>query len=93
MIEQRKEQIIEIGNSILTKEARMELVRGILGIVSQKVEEAIRNQQNQILNQSELFKAYVCNYRYIERWLKLGLKRRRRGQKLMYDRRDVEAVL
>ena len=59
----------------------MELVRGILGVVSQKLEEAIRNQQNQILNQSELFKAYDCNYRHVERWLKLGLKSRRQGQK------------
>ncbi len=81
MTEQRKEQIIEIGNSILTKEASMELVRDILGVVSQKLEEAIRNQQNQILNQSELFKAYDCNYRDVERWLKLGLKSRRQGQK------------
>lgn len=81
MTEQRNEQIIEIGNSILTKEASMELVRGILGVVSQKLEEAIRNQQNQILNQSELFKAYDCNYRDVERWLKLGLKSRRQGQK------------
>lgn len=81
MTEQRNEQIIEIGNSILTKEASMELVRGILGVVSQKLEEAIRYQQNQILNQSELFKAYDCNYRDVERWLKLGLKSRRQGQK------------
>lgn len=70
----------------------MELVRGILGVVSQKLEEAIRYQQNQILNQSELFKAYDCNYRDVERWLKLGLKSRRQGQKQMYDRRDVEAI-
>ena len=70
----------------------MELVRDILGVVSQKLEEAIRNQQNQILNQSELFKAYDCNYRDVERWLKLGLKSRIQGQKQMYDRRDVEAI-
>ena len=83
---------MEISNSILSKEASMELVRDILGVVSQKLEEAIRNQQNQILNQSELFKAYDCNYRDVERWLKLGLKSRRQGQKQMYDRRDVEAI-
>ncbi|WP_314394026.1 DNA-binding protein [uncultured Abiotrophia sp.] len=84
---------MEVVNSILSKEASMELVRGILGVVSQKVEEASRSQQKQILNQSELFKAYDCNYRDVERWLKLGLKRRRQGQKWMYDRRDVEAIL
>ena len=71
----------------------MALVRGISGAVSPQVEEASRSQQKQILNQSELFKAYDCNYRDVERWLKLGLKRRRQGQKWMYDRRDIEAIL
>ena len=84
---------MEISNSILSKKASMELVRGILGVVSQKVEEASRSQQKQILNQSELYEAYDCNYRDVERWLKLGLRRRKQGQKWMYDRRDVEAIL
>lgn len=78
--------------ALLSNEASQKLVDSLLQTVNEKVDELLLQKQKRYINQTELYDEYDCNHRDVERWLKLGLPRRKQGTQWIYDRKDVDAV-
>lgn len=79
--------------ALLSDEASQQLANSLLEVLSRKIDDLMLQKQKRYLNQTELCDEYDCNHRDIERWLALGLPRRKQGTKWIYDRLDVDVVV
>ena len=58
----------------------------------ERMDEWLAMKQKRYLSQKEVKKEYDCNHQNITEWEKAGLRRFRKGQYIMYDRKDIEAT-
>lgn len=77
---------------LLSDTASLKLVNGVLKLAEELAEQKIKQTNKRYLNQTEVCTLYNCTYRDIERWLRLGLTRRKQGTKWIYDVKDIERI-
>ncbi|MGF3114753.1 DNA-binding protein [Facklamia sp. P12937] len=80
-------------SALLSEEASLLLVDGILKLAERIAEEKIAQQKKQWLMQKEVFEEYECCARDVAHWETLGLKKRRLGKRWLYDRNDIDELL
>lgn len=78
---------------ILSESASLELANGILKLAEQIAQQKIEQQQKRWLTQSEVRKMYRCTHADITEWQRLGVKARKQGRSLYYDRVELEEFL
>lgn len=79
--------------SLLSEKASEDFVSALLDLIEEKVNERMLQKEKRYLMQKEVFEAYDCNTRILDRWEKAGLRKFRHGKRWLYDRRDIEDVI
>ncbi|MCE3022729.1 DNA-binding protein [Staphylococcus pasteuri] len=78
---------------LLSDEASKELVKGIIKIAEKMANEKVKQMQKRWINQREVRETFRCTHKDVITWEKLGLKKRKQGKSLYYDRFEIEDLL